>query len=93
MRAVITTRFGDPSVLEAKDVERPKPGLGQVLVRVIAAGTNPIDAKLRANGSWAGLKPPFILGYDVAGVVEVPAEPITASRGQKTVRLLDCLYP
>jgi NADPH:quinone reductase len=37
---------------------------------VIASGTNPVDAKLRQGGSWAGLTPPVVLGYDVAGVIE-----------------------
>ena len=49
MQAVVATRFGDPSVLELREVERPKPRPGQILVRVIASGTNPIDAKLRAT--------------------------------------------
>ena len=70
MRAVFATRFGDPTVLEAREAERPKPGIGQVLVKIVASGTNPVDAKLRTNGAWAGLKPPVILGYDVAGIVE-----------------------
>jgi NADPH2:quinone reductase len=36
----------------------------------MAAGTNPVDAKLRANGSWAHLQPPVVIGYDAAGFVE-----------------------
>lgn len=70
MRAMVISRFGGPEVLELREVERPKPGPGEVLVRVMASGTNPVEAKLRANGSWAGITPPVILGYDVAGVVE-----------------------
>ncbi|HET7564192.1 MAG TPA: alcohol dehydrogenase catalytic domain-containing protein, partial [Gemmatimonadaceae bacterium] len=63
-------RFGGPEVFEERQVETPIPGAGQVLVRVIASGTNPVDAKIRANGTWAGIVPPAILGYDVAGVIE-----------------------
>jgi NADPH2:quinone reductase len=70
MRAMVIPRFGGPDVFELRDVPKPVPGIGEVLVRVIASGANPVDAKLRANGSWAGLTPPVILGYDVAGVVE-----------------------
>jgi NADPH:quinone reductase len=70
MRAMILPRFGGPDLFELRDVERPKPGPGELLVRVIASAVNPVDAKLRANGSWANLKPPVILGYDVTGVVE-----------------------
>jgi NADPH2:quinone reductase len=70
MRAMVLTRFGGPDCLELQEVERPRPGFGEVLVRVLAAGTNPVDAKLRTDGRWAGLSTPAILGYDVAGVVE-----------------------
>jgi NADPH2:quinone reductase len=67
---MITPKFGGPELFEERDTERPSPGPGQVLVRVLAAGTNPIDTKLRADGSFAGLEPPVILGADVSGVIE-----------------------
>lgn len=70
MRAVVLAKFGGPDLFELRDVERPKPGPGEMLVRVIASSVNPVDAKLRADGRWANLKPPVILGYDVAGIVE-----------------------
>ena len=70
MRAVVLERFGGPEVLELRDVPDPKPGPGEVLVRVVASGTNPVDGKLRQDASWAGLKPPLVLGYDASGVVE-----------------------
>lgn len=68
---MVLPRFGGPESFELRDVPRPVPGPGEVLVRVIASGTNPVEAKLRQNGSWAGLTPPVVLGYDVSGVVEV----------------------
>jgi NADPH:quinone reductase len=70
MKAMVITRFGGPEVFELQDVERPQPADDQVLVRVVASGTNPVDAKLRQNASWAGLTPPLVLGYDASGVVE-----------------------
>jgi NADPH2:quinone reductase len=70
MRAIVLTRFGGPDALELRDVPRPQPRAGELLVRVVAAGTNPVDAKVRANGSWANLTPPVVIGYDAAGVVE-----------------------
>lgn len=70
MRAMFIPKFGGPEVFDMREVERPAPGPGEVLVRVIASGTNPVDAKLRASGSWAGITPPVILGSDVSGVVE-----------------------
>jgi NADPH2:quinone reductase len=70
MRAIVLPRFGGPELLELREVEQPAPGSGEVLVRVMASGTNPVDAKLRADGTWANLTPPVILGYDAAGVIE-----------------------
>ncbi|WP_163993574.1 zinc-dependent alcohol dehydrogenase family protein [Pyxidicoccus caerfyrddinensis] len=70
MRAMVLPRFGGPELFEVRDVPTPTPGPGQVLVRVIASGTNPVDAKLRQDGTWAGLQPPAVIGYDASGVVE-----------------------
>jgi NADPH2:quinone reductase len=70
MRAMVTPEFGGLDVFEERDVQRPEPGPGEVLVRVIASSVNPIDTKLRADGSFAGLEPPVILGADVSGVIE-----------------------
>ncbi len=70
MRAMVTSQFGGPDLFEERDVPKPEAGPGEVLVRVVAAGTNPIDAKLRADGSFAGIEPPVVLGSDVSGVVE-----------------------
>ena len=70
MRAMVLPEFGSPELFEERDVERPEPGPGEVLVRVVASGTNPVDAVLRANGSAMGLQAPAILGADVSGVVE-----------------------
>jgi NADPH:quinone reductase len=70
MRAMVTPQFGGPDLFEERDVERPHPGPDEILVRVVAAGTNPIDAKLRAAGGSRGLEAPVVLGADVSGVVE-----------------------
>ncbi|MCQ9187008.1 NADP-dependent oxidoreductase, partial [Streptomyces sp. IBSBF 2953] len=67
MRAIVATRFGGPEVLEEREVEKPQPGPGELLVRVVAASANPIDAKFRANGDSMGLEAPVILGADVSG--------------------------
>ena len=53
MRAMVTPRFGAPDVFEERDIETPQPSPGEVLVRVVASGTNPIDAKFRAAGGSA----------------------------------------
>jgi NADPH:quinone reductase len=69
MRAVVVRAFGGPEQLRLADVADPVPGPGQILVTVHAAGVNPVDAGNRADGSWAGLSVPCILGYDIAGVI------------------------
>jgi len=69
-RAMVTHHFGGPNEFKLEEIDIPDPGPGQLLVRVVASGTNPVDAKLRADGTWAGLKPPVVLGYEVSGVVE-----------------------
>lgn len=52
-----------------EDVPRPEPRPTEVLVRVAAAGVNPVDWKVRRGGGFLG-EPPFTVGWDVAGVVE-----------------------
>ncbi|MFL5318968.1 MAG: zinc-binding dehydrogenase [Myxococcaceae bacterium] len=70
MQAIVLTKFGGPEVLEQRDVGQPSPGPGQLLVRVHASGTNPVDAKIRAAGGWAQITPPCVIGYDASGVIE-----------------------
>jgi len=71
MRAVTIEEFGGPQVLTAGRVARPEPLPTEVLVRVHAAGINPVDWKTRAGHGMAGLQTlPLILGWDVSGVVE-----------------------
>jgi NADPH:quinone reductase-like Zn-dependent oxidoreductase len=79
MRAVQVTRFGGPEVLVCADVRRPAPISTEVLVRVVAAGINPVDAKTRRGDGvarWVG-SPPFIPGWDVCGVVEAMGYGVT----------------
>jgi NADPH:quinone reductase len=71
MRAVVVREFGGPDRLRLEDVPDPVPGPGQVRIAVHAAGVNPVDAGNRAGGSWAGLTTPCILGYDIAGTVDL----------------------
>jgi NADPH:quinone reductase-like Zn-dependent oxidoreductase len=69
MYAIRQRALGGPEVLELVDVPRPEPEPTEVLVRVTAAGVNPVDWKVRARGGLLG-DPPFTVGWDVAGVVE-----------------------
>jgi NADPH:quinone reductase-like Zn-dependent oxidoreductase len=69
MRAISQDVLGGPEILKQVEVERPAPRPNEVLVRVRAAGVNPTDWKHRATGGFLG-EPPFVLGWDVSGVVE-----------------------
>lgn len=79
MRAISQNSFGGPEVLTEVTVPKPVPGPTEVLVRVHAAGVNPVDAKTRAGGRFLG-EPPFVLGWDVSGVVEEVGFGVTAHR-------------
>ncbi|MFF1482028.1 NADP-dependent oxidoreductase [Streptomyces sp. NPDC058301] len=72
MRAVTQSAFGGPEVLRVTELPRPAPLPTEVLVRVVSAGVNPVDVKTRDGHGMAGVlgAPPFVLGWDVAGVVE-----------------------
>ncbi|MEU9644389.1 NADP-dependent oxidoreductase [Streptomyces sp. NPDC048188] len=70
MRAVVVERWGGPEELVEREVERPEPGLNEVLVRVHAAGVNPVDWKTRASGALIGWDAVPAVGWDVSGTVE-----------------------
>jgi NADPH:quinone reductase-like Zn-dependent oxidoreductase len=79
MRAIQVTRYGGPEVLEPAELERPSPISTEVLVKVHAAGLNPVDWKTRRGSGvsvWVG-PPPFVPGWDVAGVVEAMGYGVT----------------
>ncbi|MFD8276919.1 NADP-dependent oxidoreductase [Streptomyces flaveolus] len=79
MRAISQDTLGGPEVLREVELERPEPRPNEVLVRVRAAGVNPTDWKHRANGGFLG-EPPFVLGWDVSGVVEAVGIGVAAFR-------------
>jgi NADPH:quinone reductase-like Zn-dependent oxidoreductase len=69
MRAIRQQRFGGPEVMELVETDRPAPIATEVLVRVRAAGVNPVDWKTRA-AKGVPLELPGTVGWDVSGVVE-----------------------
>src|SRR5215471_2578671 len=79
MKAVVIHEYGGPEVLKYEDIARPEPKDDQLLIRVVAAGVNPVDGMIRSGmfdkeGKRAF---PIILGGDVAGVVERVGNKIT----------------
>lgn len=79
MRAVRFQQYGGPEVLEIAEVDEPRPGPGQIRIRVHAAGVNAADWKIR-EGLMAGGKPltqPGRVGLDAAGVVDEIGDGVT----------------
>ena len=69
VRGVGITRPGGPEVLDVIEREVPEPGEGEVRIRVAAAAVNPSDTATRERGN-DGSDPPWVTGWDAAGVVE-----------------------
>ncbi|AVZ29755.1 zinc-dependent alcohol dehydrogenase family protein [Nodularia spumigena] len=88
MKAVLMTAAGSPEVLQLQDVPKPTVPLEntQLLVRLVAAGVNPIDTKLRQRGTFYPEQMPAILGCDGAGIVEA------VGAGVERFRVCDEVY-
>ncbi len=85
MKAVRIEGYGNEEVMALAEVERPTPGDNELLVKVRAAAVNPVDWKIRDGlGELFGLKPPLILGCEVAGTVEA-----VGSRGSSRTGVSD----
>jgi len=86
MKAIVVHEFGAPEVMKLEEIPVPKPGPGQVVVRIRAAGVNPFDTYMRA-GTYA-IKPPlpYVPGGEGAGVVDSVGE------GVKRVKPGDRVY-
>src|SRR5919206_899529 len=74
MKAIRVREFGGPEVLRLEEVERPRAAAGQVLVRVRAAGVNPVDTYIRSGVHAVKPKLPYTPGLDAAGEVEAVGE-------------------
>src|SRR5438094_10654757 len=86
MKAILVREFGGPDVLHLEDVPDPKPGPSEVVVRIRAAGVNPVDTYIR-SGSYARKPPlPYIPGSDGAGEIESVGAEV------KTVAPVDRVY-
>ncbi|HXZ14635.1 MAG TPA: alcohol dehydrogenase catalytic domain-containing protein, partial [Roseiarcus sp.] len=70
MRAIWTTGHGGPEVLEVREAPDPRPAAGEIGIKVEAAGLNFSDVLARIGFYPAAPKPPCVLGYEVAGVVD-----------------------
>jgi len=72
MKAAVINQFGEAEKLEITDINKPEITDDQVLIKVMAAGINPVDTKVRAgtSGMSRQIKLPAILGWDVSGTIE-----------------------
>ncbi len=69
MKAICVDQTGGPEVLQLKDMDIPEVGVGGVLVKVFAAGVNPVETYIR-SGSYGPVNLPYTPGTDAAGIVE-----------------------
>ncbi|MCA1593908.1 MAG: NADPH:quinone reductase [Acidobacteria bacterium] len=77
MKAIRVHEFGGPEVLRLEEVPDLQAGRGQVVVRVSAAGVNPVDTYIRAGAHAVNPAVPYTPGMDAAGVVESAGEGVT----------------
>jgi len=87
MRAIRFYAYGGPEQLVLEQIPRPEPAAGELLVRVYAAGVNPIDWKIR-RGFFKGARPvplPFTPGSELAGTVEWLGPDVTGFTLDQTV--------
>jgi hypothetical protein len=106
MLAVVQQAFGGPEVLEVAEVDRPVPLGTEVLVRVQAVGVNPVEPLIRSGQFPLIGPPPFILGWDISGMIEdlegvtrfdvgdeVYGMPFLSPRGQRLRAIRDGTVP
>ncbi len=77
MKAIVVREFGGPNVLKLEDVPTPVPDARQVLVKIEAAGVNPVDTYLRSGNHAHAPSLPYTPGKDGAGVVEQIGDGVT----------------
>ncbi|MBI5100142.1 MAG: alcohol dehydrogenase catalytic domain-containing protein [Nitrospirae bacterium] len=74
MKAICVHEFGSPEVMKIEEVSDLKPDAGQIVVRVHAAGVNPVDTYIRSGLYPLRPELPYTPGMDAAGVVETTGE-------------------
>ena len=99
MKAVLIRKHGGLEALEIADLPKPKADVGQVLLRVKAAGVNHLDTWVRRGMPGVTLPLPMILGSDAAGVIEEvgpgvlglkPGDRVFVSAGYSCMRCVEC---
>jgi NADPH2:quinone reductase len=78
VRAILVEQPGGPDALTLVDVPEPVAGPDEMLVEVEAVGVNPVDLGNRTDPTWAGITPPYVVGYELAGRDTDTGEPVWA---------------
>jgi NADPH:quinone reductase len=77
VKAIVVRSFGEPDVLQLADVEDPVVTPNRVVVRIQAAGVNPVDAYIRSGGYARKPPLPWIPGFDGSGIIETVGAAVT----------------
>lgn len=91
MKAIVVHEYGEPEVMKVEDVPKPEPKGAQVLVKVQAAGVNPVDTYLRTGIHAHAPKLPYTPGKDAAGVVEAVGDGVARFKTGDRVYTADSL--
>jgi NADPH:quinone reductase-like Zn-dependent oxidoreductase len=83
LKAIRIHEFGEPNVLKYEDIPESQPGPGEVRIKVIAAGVNPVDWKIRSG--YMELPLPITMGSDIAGVVDVAGQGVESFQPEDEV--------
>src|SRR6266850_8506858 len=78
MKSIVVRELGGPEKMKLEEVPDPKPGAGEAVVRIRAAGVNPVDAYIRSGAHARKAAPPFTPGFDGAGEIEAVGAGVTA---------------
>ena len=91
MKAIVVREFGEPEVMRVEEMAKPEPTGPQVLVRIMAAGVNPVDTYLRTGMHAHAPKLPYTPGKDGAGIVEAVGDGVTKWKAGDRVYTADSL--
>lgn len=91
MKAIVINEYGEPEVMKLEDVSMPEPAGTQVLVRIEAAGVNPVDTYLRTGIHAHAPKLPYTPGKDGAGTVESVGGDVTRFNAGDRVYTAGCI--
>ena len=91
MKAIVVHEYGGPDVMRLEDVPTPDPAGSQVLVRIKAAGVNPVDTYLRSGNHAHAPKLPYTPGKDAAGVIESVGDAVSRFQPGDRVYTADSL--